>query len=142
MSRRAEAGFSALKRKAGFSLPSAIFILVVLSAAGVFMTNLSGVQQHTANLSLGAARAWWAAHAGLEWGIDRTLAAGACQSGTFTLTEGGLAGFSVDVSCSASAHVEEATTTIYQLTATAERGSFGDRDHASRTLAATVTDVP
>lgn len=126
----------------GFSLPSAIFILVILATAGVFMAKMSGVQQRTGNLALGGTRAYWAARAGLEWGIHRTLAVGSCQSGTFTLTEGGTGGFSVTVGCTASQHAEEALRTVFRLTAVATRGSFGERDHASRRLETTVTDAP
>jgi MSHA biogenesis protein MshP len=129
-------------RRDGFSLPSAIFILVVLATAGVFMTRMSGVQQRTGNLALGGVRAYWAAHAGLEWGVNRTLTLGSCQSGTFTLTEGGTGGFSVTVGCTSSQHTEEAIRTVYRLSSVATRGGFGDRDYASRTLEATVTDTP
>lgn len=129
-------------RPNGFSLPSAIFILVVLATAGTFMTKMSGVQQRTANLSLGGVRAYWAARSGLEWGVNRTLALGACQTGTFTLTEGGTGGFSVDVACSSSQHTEEASRTVYRLTAVATSGAFGSRDYAARTIEVSVTGTP
>lgn len=135
MSRRAHA-------QAGFSLVSAIFILVILATAGVFMAKMSGVQQRTANLSLGGVRAFWAAHSGLEWGIHQTLTVGSCQTGTFTVSEGGSGGFSVTVACTSTPHQEEALRTVYRISAVATRGSFGDRDFASRRIETTVTDAP
>ena len=126
----------------GFSLLSAIFLLVVLGTAGVFMAKMSGVQQRTGNLALGGVRAYWAAQSGLEWGVHRTLTAGSCQSGTFTLSEGGTGGFSVAVGCTSTQHTEEAVRTVYRLTSVATRGSFGDRDYASRRIETSVTDTP
>jgi hypothetical protein len=42
----------------------------------------------------------------------------------------------------ASVHEEASTVSVYHVTAVASRGVLGDRDFASRTLEATVTDAP
>lgn len=130
------------RRQGGFSLVGAVFILVVLATAGGFLLDITGVQRETTNLILLQARAERAARAGLEWGVRRILLApGSCPVASFSLAESTLAGFDVAVTCTSSDHVETGTTTtIYRLQAKAERGSFGQRDYVSRTLAATLTD--
>lgn len=135
-------------RLAGFSLVSAVFLLVVVSAAGAFMVRVSGVQRTTTTFALMGPKAYHAARSGIEWNLHRALnVPGSCPVGTtttttFSLAEGGLAGFRVSVSCEAEPHVEGATTqTLYRFTALAEWGAFGDRDYVSRRLEARITDA-
>lgn len=52
---------------AGFALPSAIFLLVILSALGAFILNVSSSQQLGMALDVRGERAWQAANAGMEW---------------------------------------------------------------------------
>ena len=52
---------------AGFALPSAIFLLVILSALGAFILNVSSGQQLGMALDIRGERAWQAANAGMEW---------------------------------------------------------------------------
>ena len=124
----------------GFSLVAALFLLVVLGALGAVAVRLTGVQQQTVTLSLQGARAFAAARTGVEWGIYRALN-GSCGAATLNLTEGGLTGFSVAVSCAASTHTEgAATTTVYSVEAFARSGIYGTPDYVSRRVRATVTD--
>ena len=51
----------------GFALPSAIFLLVILSALGAFILNVSSSQQQGMALDIRGERAWQAANAGMEW---------------------------------------------------------------------------
>ena len=128
----------------GFSLVAALLVVVVLAAAGTMMINTSGVQRSTTVLSLQGDRAYHAAASGIEWGIHRVLNLSACPGPTtLSLTEGGLKGFDVDVSCTSSTHVEGALTLkVYELTAIAEYGTYGDQDYARRRMKGTVTDAP
>jgi len=129
---------------AGFGLVPAIFLLVVLSLVGAVMLRLVGVSSATASLSLRAARAFQAARSGVEWGTRQVTLLGACPAtSTLALTQGGLAGFSVTVSCTSSRHVDSAsTTTNYLITSNASAGAFGTRDYVSRRVRGTVTDAP
>ena len=78
----------------GFTLVGAIFLLVVLSLAGVFMVNMSGVQRATTNASFLSARAYQAAYAGVEWAVYQAEnTPSVCPAATLSLTEGGLNGF-------------------------------------------------
>ncbi len=53
----------------GFAAIAAIFLIVVLAALGGFMLTFSNAQQLTAVQDMHGSRAYWAARAGLEWGI-------------------------------------------------------------------------
>ena len=133
-----------LKDERGFGLVAALLVVVVLAAAGTMMINTSGVQRGTTVLALQGDRAYHAAASGIEWGIHRVLALSACPgSTTLNLTEGGLKGFDVDMSCTSSTHVEGALThKVYELTAIAEYGTYGDADYVRRRMKGTVTDAP
>lgn len=129
---------------AGFGLVPAIFLLIVLSLVGVVMLRLVGVSGATASLSLRAARAFQAARSGVEWATRQVTTLGVCPATTtLALTQGGLAGFSVVVSCSSSQHVDSAsTTTNFLITSIASAGAFGTRDYVSRRVRGTVTNAP
>ena len=117
----------------GFSLVTAIFLLVVLALLGTFMVVFTGLQQKTIQADVEGVRAYYAARAGLNWAIyraldpDNTIAPGAaafvpCPEGTINTMGGSLAAFTVVVSCTATVpDPTEAGRTIrvYQITATA-----------------------
>lgn len=132
----------------GFSLPVAIFVIVVLALLGTMMVTIGGVQRATAAAAAQGARAYHAARAGVEWGIYRTIVGGtACTAaggilGNFSLAVTGLNGFNVMVSCAQTSHSEHgATVRVVAITSVATYGAFGDADYVSRTLHATVTDA-
>lgn len=117
----------------GFSLVSAIFLLVVLSALGAYMVIFAGQQQTTIQSDVMGVRAYYAARAGADWAIyraldpDNTIAPGpppafaACPSGTINTMGGSLSPFTVVVGCNLSALYDEAGRSIqvYEITATA-----------------------
>lgn len=127
----------------GFSLPMAIFVVVILAFAGAMMLNLSGAQRQTAVLSHQGARAFSAARSGVEWGIEQAMGSGTCPATTtLTLSEGGLKGFSTQVSCTSTQHTESgATFRVFVLTSVATYGSFGDRDYVRRRLQVTAANA-
>ncbi|NNF16320.1 MAG: pilus assembly protein MshP [Gammaproteobacteria bacterium] len=125
----------------GFALLSALFILLVLAGLGVVAVRLAGVQHHSVSLALQAARAFAAAQSGIEYGAHRALVVGSCAPAAFAYTEGGLNGFNVNLTCTATSHAEGAgTTTVYALSAFAWSGTYGTPDYVSRRIQATVTD--
>ncbi len=135
---------SSVYGKHGFGLVAALFVLVVLASAGAMMVNLSGTQRKTTALALQGNRAYRAAITGIEWGIHRSLALAACPTTTtLPLTEGGLQGFDVQLSCASSEHSEGGVaSTTYELTAIAEYGTYGDADYVRRRVMGTITDAP
>lgn len=61
------------KRSAGFALPSAIFLLVILAGLAAFLVNISMTQSATSTQDVQGARAYHAAKAGIEWGLYQVL---------------------------------------------------------------------
>lgn len=127
---------SVMRRMRGFSLISAIFILVVLAALGAYMVIFTGLQQNTAQADVLGVRAYYAARSGAEWAMyraldpDNTIAPGAssfaaCPTGTINTMGGSLSPFTVNIACTA--HPSAVTTydeagrviQVYEITATA-----------------------
>lgn len=123
----------------GFSLVSAIFLLVVIAALGTFAVTLSTTQQQSAALDVLGARAYQAARAGIDWGAYQVLQASSCQPATPLTLPGTLTGFNVNVQCTSAAHSEAAATiTIYQLTSTATQGTVATPDYVERQMTVTI----
>lgn len=133
----------------GFSLVSAIFLLVVIAALGTFAVTLSTTQQQSAALDVQGARAYQAARAGIEWGAYQVLQNPAgvfatfCQPGPavqpIAPLPNTLAGFNVNVVCTSTAHIEAAATvTLYQLTSTATQGVVGTSNYVEREMTVTI----
>lgn len=129
-------------RENGFSLIPAIFLLVVLAVLGAVTVRLSAIEHHSVVLTIQSSRAYAAAQAGIEWAAYQALVSGSCTSSTLSLTEGGLAGFTVATTCTSTSHTEgSATTNIYVLDSFATAGRYGAPDYVSRRIRATVTDA-
>jgi MSHA biogenesis protein MshP len=134
--RRANAG-----RQRGAALVVAVFLLVVLAALGAFAVRLALMQQQTVDSALLASQAFQAARSGIAWAAHRAINGGWCATATLALTEGGAAGFRVDVACTQSGHVEGGTTVdVYIIDVLAEWGTYGDPDYVSRRLEAKIAD--
>ena len=130
------------KQQRGFSLVSAIFLLVVLAGLGAFAVRLNSLQQQTVTAGLRAAQAFEAARTGASWGAYHALNAGVCGAGTLNLTEGAAAGFRVSVQCTQTSHTEgTATVRVFVFDVRAEAGVYGGPDYVSRRLQAKVTDA-
>jgi len=114
------------RRAAGFTLVSVLFIVVVLAALGAAITKVSTRQHLGSAAEIESARAYQAAHAGLEWAAFQVLrnpappaAAPSCL-GTASFTAPGLSAYTITVSCSQTAGTDGSTAlAFYQLTANA-----------------------
>jgi MSHA biogenesis protein MshP len=127
------------KAQRGFSLVSAIFLLVVIAALGTFAVTLSTTQHQSAALDVMGARAYQAARAGVEWGAYQALQVSSCPAATPLALPGTLSGFNVNVQCGSTAHSEAAATiTIYQLTSTATQGTVATPNYVERQMAVTI----
>ena len=126
----------------GFSLVSALFLLVVLSSLAAVAVRISSVQQQTVVLAMQSSRAYAAARAGVEWTAYQALVNGTCGTAVLPLTEAGLNGFTVDTACTSSAHTEgAATSTVYVIEVFARSGAYGTPDYTTRRISATITDA-
>lgn len=104
----------------GFAAVAAVFLVVVLAALGGFMVSISNTQHLTQAQDIQGTRAYWAARAGLEWGVGRVLAGGACPAASTSLA---IEGFTVVVRCGASTYVDNGNRVVYQFNATASMGT-------------------
>lgn len=128
----------------GFAAIAAIFLVVILAALGAFMLTFSNTQQLTSAQDIQGSRAYWAARAGLEFGIGTVVATSACPilptpspTTLLTIFDGG---FSVTVTCSRADYAEaSATRSIYQFTSVASNGAaVGSIGYIERSLSASM----
>ena len=126
----------------GFSLITAIFLLVVVAALVGYMTNIRVVQQTTLLYGVQGARATQAARSGVEWGIYQSIVNGSCVGST-NFTDPVFSGFNIEVQCGQTTHIEGITPIdTFQLTAIASTGSYGSLDYVQRRIQATVSQDP
>ena len=131
-----------ISRQRGISLVPALFLMIVLAALGLIAVRFGAIQQQTVVLSMQSARAYAAARAGIEWSAYQALVNASCTTASLALSEGGLAGFNVDTSCSSTLHSEGPNTvTVYVIDAFAYSGSYGTPDYVSRRIRSTLTDA-
>lgn len=137
-----------------FSLVSAIFLLVILSALGVFMLSISTMQQTTSTQDVQGSHAYQAAKTGLEWGAYQVMTpennnppAGGVATVRFTCAAlaplpalgGSLSNFTVTVTCNNADFTEGGNTVrVYQLTSTASFGVAGQTSYIERRLTASI----
>lgn len=152
---------------AGFALVSAIFLLLLMAALGAFMVSFTSTQHASSALDMEGSRAYWAARAGLDWGLyqvldplNATVVAPWLDPPTNTVInptwpnfpacfiipptpifDGMLAGFVVRVRCIPSDHTEGVKSVrVYQLIATASKGGApGNAHYVERQVTATVS---
>jgi MSHA biogenesis protein MshP len=153
----------AVSSQRGFSIVSAIFLLVILAGLSAVMLNFGAVQHTTSQQDVQGSRAYQAARIGIEWGAYRVMnpentnpaivphttqfdcpvAPAAPQVATLSNLGGVLSGFVVSVACSKSAndYVEGSNVVrIFTITATATMasGPVGDASYVERQLTATI----
>jgi MSHA biogenesis protein MshP len=144
---------NASSRQHGFTIVSAIFILVVLAALAAFIAVISTTQQIGSALDVQGARAYQAAKAGIEWGtyqvwsLNPTRNAGNCPATPTTLTfpaaASTLTAFTVTVQCIATPGTSGGPT-VYSITATACNsggacpGAAGNAGYIERQITVTL----
>ena len=127
-------------RERGFTIVTAVFLIVVLALLGAFIVSVTGLQLSGQALDVQGVRAYQAARAGMEWGAFQVLdpnntqnaascaapAMPACPGGGITtnLPAGTLAGslspFTVTVQCTQTVATEgNRNIWVYELVATA-----------------------
>ncbi len=119
----------------GFAAIAAVFLVVVLAALGAFMVTFSNTQQLTSAQDVQGSRAYWAARAGLEWGIASTTTT--CPASPTTLT---VDTFTVVITCALQAHAEVgATVNVFRFTSVASSaGAVGGVGFIERSLSVSM----
>ncbi|OGV77778.1 MAG: hypothetical protein A3I83_04805 [Methylotenera sp. RIFCSPLOWO2_02_FULL_45_14] len=124
------------KIQSGFAIIAAIFLLVVLAALGAFMVTFSNTQHLTSAQDVQGSRAYWAARAGLEWGIAGIPTT--CPALPTTLN---VDSFSVVVTCTLQTYPDSeagVTINIFRITSVASTGTIGSLGFIERSLSATM----
>jgi len=118
-------------RQRGFSIVTAVFLVVVLALLGAFIVSVTGMQQTSSQLDVQGVRAYQAARAGMEWGAWQVLdpnntigtpALPTCPAASTNLSSlaQSLAAFTVTVTCSATTTTEgNRNVATYRVVATA-----------------------
>ena len=88
------------RAQSGFSIVTAIFLVVILAMLAVFIVSVLGLQSRAVVLDIVGARAYQAARAGMEWGAFQTLRNNTCGGTTLTFPGTSLEGFTTTVTCS------------------------------------------
>lgn len=137
----------------GFSLVTAIFLLVVLAGLGAAMVTFSIGQNQSQAMDLMGSRAYQAANAGIEWAAYNIAANPGVSApaaviftpGTGTALGGNLAPFAVTVGYTAASAVDDTTwqpdgvtetAWSYDITASAVFGVPGSADYVERVISA------
>lgn len=138
----------------GFSLVTALFVLVIMGGMVSFLVSIGGTQHKTITYAMQGARAYQAAKTGIEWSLYQVFRNGAGSScplapgtailGTPDVSGTGMNGFTVTVSCNRTTHREGAAASynVYVINALAEYGTLNTSDHVSRAIQITLTDAP
>lgn len=114
--------FVQTRLRRGFSIITAIFILLVFAIMAVALISLFTTSQQQSALDIQGVRAYQAARSGIEWGLYQQLRLGASCSGTtsFAMPLGNtLSPFSVSVTCTQTPAGAITATTRRQLSAVA-----------------------
>lgn len=103
----------------GFTMVTAIFILVVLAALAAAIAVISTTQQIGSANDIQGAKAYQAARAGIEWGVYQVTRSSICAASTnFTLTPASLSDFTITVTCETFADASSGPT-VHRITSTA-----------------------
>lgn len=131
----------------GFAAVVALFLVVVLAALGGFMLTFSNTQQLTSAQDVQGSRSYWAARAGLEWGIGliipQSAAAAACPASPTRLAGNGVdiqGTFTVEVTCTLRIFNEAGVDRkIFSLTSIANNAApVGSVGFIERSLTASI----
>lgn len=129
-----------MRRARGFSLVSAIFLMVVLVVLGTSLVTISSVQQTTSAQLLQATRANFAARTGAEWAAAQAASGTWCpgpaypETTTFTLPAP-LDAFSASVACTRGTHtLDGVDRQVFAIEVTVTSGAWGSPDYVRRVL--------
>ena len=143
------------KQIQGFSLPGAIFIIVVLAGIGVAMVNLSSTSSSTSALNILQSRAYYSAYSGAEWAIANIVkndnnyvsnnnSCNGVDSQSFNIDN-----FNITVSCNSNCSSPatcchntvdcQLSPRVSEVTVSATSGNLGDIYRVGRTIQVTVS---
>lgn len=132
-----------IRKAGGFSLLTTLFLLVVVAGLGGYLVSLASTQHLTSALAVQQSRAYYAALGGLEWVAYQiqqdTGSPPDCPASPTTYSADG---FSITCRCQRSLHSVGGNPqyAMFDVTAEATSGTFGDWDFVRRTISATISE--
>ncbi len=124
-----------IKKQAGVSIVTAIFLIVVLSLMGVGMVSLLSTSQQSISQEITSAKAYMAGRSCLQWGMYQSVYSAATVTGshdlTFSNNNSGL--FNSQCTTSIDTIIADGLT-FYNINATAKFGSLADPEYSERTM--------
>lgn len=131
----------------GAALISVIFLIVTVAALGAFAIRTGMDYEQQATLALQEARADAAAYSGMEYAMNRLSvspnpACGVLPAGglNFPANAPGMTGIRVVFTCAASA-TQPSTGRVFEISARAQSGVFGNPDYVQRVRTRRVSNV-
>lgn len=126
---------------AGFALPTAIFVVVIVAGIVASMNRLASTQLSESIMQLQSTQAFWAAQTGLEWGMNTTANSASTPPACFANQTLNVGTFSVTVRCQRNDYKEASpTSNWFHFKVTAEAVTTGysvdSPDYAWRSLQA------
>lgn len=140
------ARFTRLSAQRGAALISVIFLIVTVAAFGAFAIRTGMDSEQQSSLALQEVRAAAAAYSGVEYAVNRLSASAnpICADVppmlNFPAGVRGLSGMRVVLACSAPP-VQPPTGRIFEITATAQFGVFGNPDYVQRVRTRSVSNT-
>ena len=130
-------------KMSGFTLVSAIFIVVILSLVGTYMVSISALTRASSSLNIQGIKAYYAAKSGLEWAKAQVTRGGfncpAINPTVLSLSQGGFSNFSVIINCRSNTFTEAGISyKIFELSSAGQFNTNNSSDYAARILYATV----
>lgn len=146
--------------QAGFVLPTAIFLVVILAALGGYMVTLARTSHMSEALDIQGSRAYQAARAGIEWAAWQVIdpqnppplvppfpPPTPCPASPTTVAapganalQGTLSSFTVVVTCRYIPEIDGTTNVaMYEVTSTATSGALGSLDRVERQIQGTFS---
>jgi MSHA biogenesis protein MshP len=130
----------ALASQRGFSLLTALFLIVVVSLLAAVAVRVGSRSEQTVNNEILAARALQAASAGVEWAAYNAVTTTNCRNRILNLSESTLRNFRVQVTCSAISHtVGTGKVWVFSIESFAAYGNYGQVDYTTRRVRAQFT---
>ncbi len=131
------------RTQTGISLPLAIFVMVVLSAMVGYLLRISILANFAETQDVMSTRAYFSARAGVEWSAYQVIRPGSsvlqnCPPNQTKVFDG----FNVALTCQRRDYSENSGTenlAIYQIVATASRGSPGEQAYVERQLEVSIS---
>lgn len=129
---------AARAQQSGFALVGAIFLMVVLAAIGALAVSTNITQRAAMDLNLETLRAQAAVNTGVQYAASRLLTTDKCSTLSKKLVSPD--GFDIDFNgCDEDDFtVDGADVSVFTLTVSVSRGSYGSPDFVSRSVTVRV----